>query len=81
MNAFHERLRERFEAIAGVTDVAAIDQPPLTGPGNNGALNVIERPLPPGQTGPPGRAADRERELLRCDARAVRPRKRLCGNG
>ena len=53
VNAFHERLRERFEAIAGVTDVAAIDQPPLTGPGNSGALNVIERPLPPGQTGPP----------------------------
>jgi predicted permease len=53
VNAFHDRLRERFQAIPGVISVAAIDQPPLTGRGNTGSFSVLERPLPPGQTGPP----------------------------
>lgn len=52
VNAFHERLRERFEAIPGVTAVAAIDQAPLTGPGNSGTPFVVERPLAPGQRRP-----------------------------
>lgn len=52
VSAFHDRLRQRFEAIPGVTDVAAIDQPPLTGRGNTGVPVVVERPLPPGRSRP-----------------------------
>jgi predicted permease len=53
VNRFHDQLRLRLEAIPGVIAVAAIDQPPLTGAGNNGSLSVVERPLPPGKIGPP----------------------------
>ena len=52
INGFHERLRQRLEAIPGVTAVAAINQPPLTGRGDTGTLTVVERPMPPGQNGP-----------------------------
>jgi predicted permease len=52
VNAFQDRLRERLEAIPGVTAVAAISQPPLTGRGDTGTAVIVERPLPPGQRGP-----------------------------
>lgn len=52
VNAFHDTLRERLEAIPGVTAVAAINQPPLTGQGDTGSLTVVEHPLPAGQRRP-----------------------------
>ena len=52
IDAFHGRLRQRFEAIPGVAAVAAISQAPLTGRGDTGTPNVVERPLPPGEKRP-----------------------------
>jgi putative ABC transport system permease protein len=52
INVFHDRLRERFEAIPGVQAVAATSQAPLTGRGDTGTLTVVERPRLPGAEGP-----------------------------
>jgi putative ABC transport system permease protein len=52
INLFHARVRERLEAIPGVTAVAAVNQAPLTGQGDTGSLTVIERPRGAGVQGP-----------------------------
>jgi putative ABC transport system permease protein len=52
VNAFHDRLRERLEAIPGVEAVALTSQAPLTGEGDTGTPAIVERPQPPGEQGP-----------------------------
>jgi predicted permease len=52
VHAFQTRLFERLAALPGVTAVAAVNQAPLTGRGNTGALTVVERPRRPGEAPP-----------------------------
>jgi macrolide transport system ATP-binding/permease protein len=52
VNAFVERLQERFAAIPGVRSVAAVSQSPLTGRGDTGSPSIVGKPWPPGEQGP-----------------------------
>ena len=52
VNAFVERLQERFAAIPGVRSVAAVSQAPLTGRGDSGTPSIVGKAWPPGEQGP-----------------------------